>query len=71
MRLGSTGFETGAAERPSIIVVPRPGANTVIRQGNLPSRYIQSNVSDNLKLSNIQIYTDHRLDHGVLQLIRD
>jgi hypothetical protein len=35
------------------------------------SRCIQSNVSDSLKLSIIQIYAGHGLDHDVLQLIRD
>ena len=36
---------------------------TVIRQGNLPSDCIQSNVSDKPKLFFIQIYTGHGLDH--------
>ena|SRR6267154_6727863 len=39
--------------------------NTIVRQGNLPSRSIQSNVHYSLKLSIIQIHTDH----GVLELI--
>jgi hypothetical protein len=33
------------------------------------SRRIQSNISDSLKLSIIQIYTNHSLDYCVLQLI--
>jgi hypothetical protein len=51
--------------------VPSPGLTQSLDKGTFRVVALRENISDSLKLSIIQIYTDHRLNHNVFQLIRD